>query len=253
MEIREVKATAQPGPNAPQSVRISDAIKLINDGVVVDPRSGRIERLPRLDIKSRTFLHALAEVIHESRGSGYAQRALGSMQHLTVIDYQAWAGRETELEAHDVRVRRDLGWAPKHKTFEWLASLRRMRDRRSSFGSLAPLPIFPLDPRDIADLMVGRLEIRTMLRGDLLEQALADGGIKADVEFGHSRNDVFLKLERRSDTLTIPPFLREQMLFELLTSETAIETVVATLDLLAVDPHVQQGLQPSVDESEVWA
>ncbi len=92
-----------------------------------------------------------------------------------------------------------------------------------------------------------------MLRGDLLEQALADGGIKADVEFGHSRNDVFLKLERRSDTLTIPPFLREQMLFELLTSQTAIETVVATLDLLAADPHVQQGLQPSVDESEVWA
>ena len=100
------------------------------------------------------------------------------MQHLTVIDYQAWAGRETELEAHDVAMRRDLGWVPEHKTFEWLASLRRMRDRRTSFGSLAPVPIFPLDPEDIADLMVGRMEMRTMLRGDLLERALADSGIK---------------------------------------------------------------------------
>ena len=174
-------------------------------------------------------------MIQESRGSGYAQRVLGSMQHLTVIDYQAWAGRETELEAHDVGVRRDLGWGPEQKTFEWLASVRRMRDRRTSFGSLAPLPIFPLDPQDIADLMVGRMEMRTMLRGDLLERAFADSGIKALVEFGDARNDVFLKLERGSVTLTIPPFLREQMLFELLTSETAIETIVATLDLLAVD------------------
>jgi hypothetical protein len=253
VEIREIKATAQPGPNAPQSVRLSEAIKLINDGAALDPRSGRIERLPRLAIKSRTFLGDLAEVIHESRGTGYAQRVLGSMQHLTVIDYQAWAGREAELEEHDARVRRDLEWGPEHKTFEWLASLRRMRDRRSSFGSLAPLPIFPLDPRDIAALMVGRLEMRTMLRGDLLERAFADNGIKALVEFGGARNDVFLKLERGSVTLTIPPLLREQMLFELLTSETAIETIVATLDLLAVDPHVQQGLVPAIDESGVWA
>jgi hypothetical protein len=253
VEIREVKATARPGPNAPQSVRLSEAIKLINDGAALDPGSGRIERLPRLAIKSRTFLGDLAEVIQESRGSGYAHRVLGSMQHLTVIDYQAWAGRETELEAHDVRVRRDLGWGPKQKTFEWLASLRRMRDRRISFGSLAPLPIFPLDPGDIADLMVGRLEMRTMLRGDVFERAFADSGIKALVEFADARNDVFLKLERGSVTLMIPPFLREQMLFELLTSETAIETIVATLDLLAVDAHVQQGLLPAIDESGVWA
>ena len=38
VEIREVKATAQPGPNAPQSVRLSEAIKLINDGAALDPR-----------------------------------------------------------------------------------------------------------------------------------------------------------------------------------------------------------------------
>jgi hypothetical protein len=253
VEIREVKATARPGPNAPQSVRLSEAIKLINDGAALDPGSGRIERLRRLAIKSRTFLGDLAEVIQESRGSGYAQRVLGSMQHLTVIDYQAWAGRETELEAHDVRVRRDLGWGPEHKTFEWLASLRRMRDRKISFGSLAPLPIFPLDPVAIADLMVGRLEMRTMLRGDVFERAFADSGIKALVEFGDARNDVFVKLERGSVTLMIPPFLREQMLFELLTSETAIETIVATLDLLAVDAHVQQGLLPAIDETGVWA
>ena len=93
------------------------------------------------------------------------------MQHVTVIDYRAWAGREDELGKRDSEVTSQLGWGPEHKTFEWLASYRRMRDRRASFGSLAPLAIFPLDPEDIADLMLGHLELRTMLRGDLLEQA----------------------------------------------------------------------------------
>lgn len=253
VEIREVKATAKPGADAPQSVRLGAAIKFINDGAEVDPRSGRTERLPRLAIKSSTFLGDLADVIEESRAGGYAQRVLGSMQHLTVIDYRAWAGREMELEAHDVRVRQELGWGPEHKTFEWLASLRRMRDRRTSFGSLAPLPIFPLGPHDIADLMVGSLETRTMLRGDLLEQAFAARGIRASVEFGEAQNDVFLRIEREPVTLTVPPFLREQMLFELLTPDTAIDTIAATLDLLALDPQLQQGVLPVINESEVWA
>jgi len=253
VEIREIKATAQPGPNAPQAVRLSAATTLINTGSAFDPQSGRTERLHRLAVEPRTFFGDLAELIEESRAGGYAHGSLGAMQHVTVIDYRAWAGREDELGARDAEVRRQLGWEPERKTFEWLASLRRIRDRRASFGSLAPLPIFPLDPGDIADLMLGFLEIRTILRGDLLEQAFADRGIAAEVEFEADRDDVFLRVARGPVSMVIPPSLRERMLFELLTPEAVVDIVAATLDLLAADPELQQDFLPGSDESGIWA
>ena len=253
VEIREIKATAKPGANAPQSIRISAATTLINEGCALDPSSGRTQQLYRLPVKANTFLGVLAEVIQEALSSGYAHRLLGSMQHLTVIDYRVWAGREAELGAHDVRVRAGVGWGPEHKTFEWLASARRMRDRRTSHGSLAPLPVFPLDPQVLADLMIGRLEMRTMVRGDLLEQDLAAYGIDAEVEFGDDRDEVFLRVARGPVSLVIPPHLRERLLFELLTPKSMIELVVGTLNLLAAGQRGQHDILPTEDEVGVWA
>ena len=40
-------------------------------------------------------------MIEESRTDGYADRLLSPMQHVTVIDYRAWAGREDELGKRD--------------------------------------------------------------------------------------------------------------------------------------------------------
>jgi hypothetical protein len=253
VEIREVKATAAPGANAPQTVRISTATTLINQGAVIDPETGRTQRLHRLSVQPETFLRELADVIEESRTDGYADRLLGSMQHVTVIDYRAWAGREDELARRDGEVKSQLGWGPEHKTFEWLASYRRMRDRRASFGGLAPLAIFPLAPEDIADVMLGRLELRTMLRGDLLEHAFAAHDISADVMFGEDADEVFLRVARGRVSLAIPPSLRERLLFELLTPDSAIALAEATLDLLAADQHVGDDVLPATDESGIWA
>jgi hypothetical protein len=252
VEIREVKATATPGANAPQNIRISTATTLINQGVVIDPATGRTQRLHQLPIRPETLLHELADLIEESRTDGYADRLLGSMQHVTVIDYRAWAGREDELGKRDSEVTSQLGWGPEHKTFEWLASYRRMRDRRASFGSLAPLAIFPLDPEDIADLILGYLEVRTLLRGDLLEQAFAAHDISADVMFGDETDEVFLRVARAGVSLAIPPSLRERLLFELLTPDSAIALADGMLDLLAAD-QLAEDVLPATDESGIWA
>lgn len=251
VQISEVKASS--AIDESQAARGRAAIRLINDGEAIDPRTGRLVRLHRLAVKSRTFLNDLTEVIEESRTDGYSHRLLGSMQHLTVIDYSAWAGREEQLAARDAAVKQSLGWGLEHKTFEWLASLRRIRDRRTTFGSLAPLTIFPLDPSEIVNVMLGRLEIRTMLRGDLLEAAFACRGLAAEVEFADDRDSVFLRVRRGSLALDVPPDLREQMLFELLTPDTAIDTVVAMLDLLLSHDQAKQDFLTSIDEAGVWA
>jgi hypothetical protein len=220
---------------------------------VIDRETGRTQRLHQLPIHPETFLRELADVIEESRTDGYADRLLGSMQHVTVIDYRAWAGREDELGKRDSAVTSQLGWGPENKPFEWLASYRRMRDRRASFGSLAPLAIFPLDPQDIADLMLGYLELRTMLRGDLLEQAFTAHDISADVTFGDDADEVFLRVARGVVSLAIPPSLRERLLFELLTPDSAIALADGMLDLLAADQHLAEDVLPATDESGIWA
>jgi hypothetical protein len=63
VEIREIKATAKPGANAPQSVRVSAATTLINEGWALVRSSGRTQRSSRLEVKANTFLGVLAEVI----------------------------------------------------------------------------------------------------------------------------------------------------------------------------------------------
>ena len=128
-----------------------------------------------------------------------------------------------------------------------------MRDRRASFGSLAPLAIFPLDPEDIADLMLGYLEVRTLLRGDLLEQAFAAHDISADVMSGDEADEVFLRVARGGVSLAIPPSLRERLLFELLTPDSAIALADGMLDLLAADQHLAEDVLPATDESGIWA
>jgi hypothetical protein len=82
-------------------MRISTATTLINQGAVIDPETGRTQRLHRIPVQPETFLRELADVIEESRTDGYADRLLGSMQHVTVIDYRTWAGREDELGKRD--------------------------------------------------------------------------------------------------------------------------------------------------------
>jgi hypothetical protein len=251
VHMREVKAG--PAADGAQVIRGSAAIELINDREAVDPQTGRTVYLHRLPVKSQTFAGALAELVAESRSDGYAHRRLGSMQHVTVIDYRAWAGREDELDARDAAVRRSLRWGPEHKTFTWLASLRRIQDRQATFGSLVPLAIFPLDPPDLADLMLGYLELRTMLRCDLLEAGFAARGLAATVAFPAPDDDTFLSVGSGNLRVNILPDVREQLLAELVTPQTVIETVAATLELLADSSSPEQEFLPGIDESDIWA
>jgi hypothetical protein len=191
VHIREVKAGGS--SDDAQVVRGSAAIEPINEREAVDPTTRRTVYLHRLPVNSQTFAGQLAELVAESRSDGYAHGGLGSMQHATVIDYRAWAGPEGKLDARDAEVMRSLRWGPEHKTFTWLTSLRRIRDRRATFRSLVPLAIFPLDLPDIADLMLGYLELRTMLRCDLLETEFAARGLAATVAFPAPDDDTFLR------------------------------------------------------------
>lgn len=250
VEIREIKATRPAAADSPQIARLSAATELINAGCAIDPETGKVLRLHRLPVEYRTSLACLAELTKQARIAGYAARQLNEMQHVAVIDYRVWAGREDELGEHDRATQAALGWGDEQKTFSWMSSLRRIRDRRHSVGSLAPLAIFPASSEDLADLMLGRLELHSMLRCDLLGSAFADRGIKVEIAFPDGDNQ-FLVAQRGRFGVEVPPAVREQMMLELMTPETLMAMVDEMLKLIAASPEPDLSTV-GCDEHEAW-
>jgi hypothetical protein len=115
-----------------------------------------------------------------------------------------------------------------------------MRDRRHSFSSLAPFSIFPLPAEDLADLMMGYLELATTLSGGLMEAAFAEAGIGARVELGDERFRKFADVERGGFRLEIPAPVREQMFMELFTPSAVVTATEELLDELAARPGNQR-------------
>jgi len=53
-----------------------------------------------------------------------------------------------------------------------MASLKRMRDRKESFSSIAPFTIYPLPAADVADIVIGFIDLVFCLNLDALERTL---------------------------------------------------------------------------------
>lgn len=251
VEVREIKAGRRAGSQSKQIARLTAATELINHGLATDPQTGATLTLHRLPVEYRTSLDLLAGAIDEARVSGYATQTIGTMQQLTVIDYRVWAGREDELGEHHRAVTGARGWGPAQKTFDWMSSMRRIRDRRHSFGSLAPLSIFPAPAEDLADLILGPLEMHTSVRFDLLEEAFKARGMTATVDFPNG-NDRFLVAHRGATGVEIPAALREQMMFELMTPKTLLDMVEAMLDIIERSPLDLASSTVGCDESAAW-
>ncbi|MCW3013131.1 MAG: hypothetical protein JWO02_223 [Solirubrobacterales bacterium] len=252
VEIREIKAGRQPGPDSPQGARLTAATQMINQGRATDPETGETVTLHRLPVQYRTALGCLAGAIREAKSTGYAGREIGTMQYLTVIDYRVWAGNEAELERRHSEATAALGWGPEQKTFTWMSALRRIRDRRHSFAGLAPLSLFPAPAEDLADLMTGSVEMHTLLRCDLLEEAFADRGITAAIRFPDGDTH-FLDAARGRIRVQVPPQVREQLMLELMTPSTLVDMVSGMLDLLEATPGLHlASLAVSCDESGTW-
>ena len=64
---------------------------------------------------------------------------------------------------------------------------------------------------------------------------------------------VFLRVARGRVSLAIPPSLRERLLIELLTPDSAIALADGMLDLLAAGQHLAEDVLPATDESGIWA
>lgn len=253
IELYEVKAGD--GANAGQSKRMEEVASVLNSGWHPTAGGGKPLQLVRVSQAYQTDLGILPELFRRARDVGLAWAQTHSSVVVRVFDV-SWAGNREALTGAEDEIRQAVSWYHTDGgTIEFLSAIRRMRDRRHSFSVLAPFSIFPVPVEDIADLMLGNMELATIIHGPTLEAAFADAGMSARVELGDDRFDSFVVVERNGEIIEIPATVREQMFLELLTPAAVIAAADELLMDMAQHPSAAENARmvTFASESAVWS
>lgn len=259
LKIWEVKRS-EGAEDAAHAQRGRDAVALINKRrhTFAD---GQMQHIVSVPVAYRTYLQAANALLPRARRRGYAGANVSPVQYMAVIDHAPDTDSAAEwTPLHERALNKVPWWVPQTRIVQFTAALRRMRDRRDSFPSVAPLSIYPFDVEDVADLMLGRLDMFTALNLDGLVQQFAQKGIH--VEIAHSEvdgaSDRFLTAHHRvfgrELIVEVNPTVREQMLIELMTPANAIAQVGAMIRAVEAEsrPTRVERVPAMADEARVW-
>jgi hypothetical protein len=226
----EVKA-GQRLEDTPQMERLKKATDLLREGRSLN-EGGEVVHVTIVPSRYETFLALLPGLIARARREGHAWVRPHECLLVGTVDYTVWGGRVEEMSARSQEERKEVGWPPEEPdTLDWLAALRRMRDRSWSFSSLAPYAIFPLSADDVVDVIMGFVDIAISLKLDVLEQALSRNDIAVRLARPQESETLFLEARRGEVGLILPPHLREQMMIELMTPDCLFEAIEYVLSL----------------------
>jgi hypothetical protein len=253
VEVAEIKAGRR--HRAGQRLRLTEALTFLDTGYrppgAAEPATRILPALPRL----RAYHEALREAISLARGQGIGDFSPHRSMTVAVADYRT-LDRLPELpEEWTGAAPRRRGWDPQDpRVIQSLGFVRRLRERRNSFAFIAPYAIFPLNPADAADLLLGQLEICTTLSCEELERALAQAGIESEVAAGRDAERLFLRATDGANTVSLPAVIREQMVTELMSPSTLIDAIRVALAATAADPSQEPARQlvPYAGEPGVW-
>lgn len=258
VEIAEVKLSER-GEDPAQTRRGHDATTLINERrhVFAD---GEMRHILDVPVRYRTYLQTARALVPRARRVGYASATVSPVQFVAIMEHGDDAAAAKQMVAHGRAVSKVHWWRAPTRVMTFNATIRRMRDRRHSFPSLAPLSIYPFDAEDVADLMLGRLDMITALNLDGLTQQFNQAGVR--VHIPHTDDDEsgarFITARHEDDTrqftIEIQPSVREQMLMELMTPANMIAQVRAMIEAVRAEssPSRVQRIPAMADEARVW-
>lgn len=201
-----------------------------------------------------THLPALAELVAVARRSGYTNKRFDCM-FVQVVDFRHWGGREQELEARSSAAIGKVGWDPAFVDVG-MSTVFRIRDRGDSVVELAPLSIFPLPAEDVADIMLGFIEVSVHLNKQLLSLRFAQSAIQVRFFRQPAAARHFLAVRRGTRGFLMPAVMREQMLHELLTAETLVGLTKDLLNTGKTREWTELDKAPLVgfeNESQIWS
>ena len=142
-----------------------------------------------------------------------------------------------------------------NSAFTWTWTHRRLRDRGDTPPAFAPLSIFPFPPEDVADLILGFVDVVVRLDIARLEGAFRAAGLEARIARAPESATQFLVASRGQIGVRPPTLLREQMMNELMTPASLVRSVGSMITLR------EQGAVTDSDrvmivfdnESQTWA
>lgn len=202
-----------------------------------------------------THVPMLESMIAQAKASGYAEQRI-DCRFVQVIDYRHFGGREQEVGALIAAADRKLGrFGDGRLILAGIAGAARIRDRGDPIAELAPMSIFPLPAKDVIDLLMGAIDLRVHLNTELLALEFAKRGIKIEFAEGDQAAKHFLLAQRGYLGLLVPAYVREQMLYELLTTDALIGLVEWVLDSGLTVEWARKGKTPVIafaDERPAW-
>lgn len=226
-----------------QRQAIAAAVKRITEGRLLVP------------VSFATHLAHLAPMIAEARVSGYAEQK-SDCCFVQIIDYRHFGERD-ELVGDIVReADRSLGWFGDDRLIlAGIAGASRIHDRGEPVAEIAPVSVFPLPAEDVTELLMGALDLRVHLNTQLLALEFRKRGISVEFAHGQAAAQHFLYARRGYLGLSVPAYVREQMLTELLTSEALVDLVEWVLDSRLTAHWARSGETPVIafaDERPAW-
>jgi hypothetical protein len=252
INLLEIKAGRCPG-DTPQLRRMGRAIALLREGRQI--RDGEMVRVTVVPAPYETYLGLLSELISTARQAGYAWVRPHECLLVGAVDYRIWGRCPESFSRESEAEKRRLNWtSEKSNTLAWTASQRRIRDRKWSFSSLAPYTVFPLSAEDVADVVMGFVDVFCALDITLLERALTRDGLSVRVARPGPAQSLFLDAQRGRVGLRLPPHLREQMQIELMTPDALRKAIDHVLDINLSNPSQIKDRRIVVfaDEAETW-
>jgi hypothetical protein len=213
-------------------------------------------RVTPVPTRYETYLSALPRLVERAKAVGFDWMLPHPCLLVGAVDYRVWGrGDVREFTERFRKMRAEVGWPGEEPgILDWMSSLRRMRDRRYSFSSLAPFAVFPLPPEDVADVICGPIDLFFSIHLPWLEKALSRDGVSVRVAHPPESSTLFLEASRRGRGVTVPPHLREQMMTELVTPDCVFAAVDEILKLNEANPSQAYDSRIVVfaDEQQVW-
>jgi hypothetical protein len=253
VQLIEVKAGARP-EDTPQMRRLERATELLREGRRLT-EEGDVLHVTLVPAPYETYLPLLPDLITTAHAEGHAWMRPHECLLVGAVDYRVWAGRAEEFSARSQAERKEIGWAgDEPDVLDWLSSLRRIRDRGWSVSSMAPYTIFPLSAEDVADLVMGFVDLATSLHLGALERALTREDVQVRVARPGEAATLFLEAQRNEVGVLLPPHLREQMMTELITPDSLFVAInhVLTLNERRPSEAKDRRIVFFEDEASVW-
>ncbi|MCP9488038.1 MAG: hypothetical protein MSC30_19540 [Gaiellaceae bacterium MAG52_C11] len=239
--LEEVKAGRSQAVRQKQA--IADAVKRIHDGRLLIPAP------------FDTHLAHLVPLLADARATGYAEAKI-DCRFVQAIDYRHFGGREERVGEILREADHKVGWLNGDRLIlASIAGASRIHDRGDPVAEIAPVSIFPLPADDVVDMLMGAIDLRVHLNTELLALEFRKHGITVEFATGPAARQHFIYATRGYLGLHIPAYVREQMLTELLTSESLIGLVEWVLETGMTVHWAATGETPVIgfeDERPAW-